>query len=70
MTLVGKLAPDDPRSNIPRAPGALPVRRYPVQVKAEPLPRPSQLRADRRRAARRDEQAVSSWLRELAGRPR
>ena len=28
----------------------------------------SQARAARRRAARRDEQAVSAWLRELAGR--
>jgi hypothetical protein len=30
----------------------------------------SEMRAERRRAARRDEQAVSSWLRELAARPR
>ena len=30
----------------------------------------SQARAARRRAARRDEQAVSAWLRELAGRTR
>jgi hypothetical protein len=30
----------------------------------------SQARAERRRAARRDEQAVASWLRELASRPR
>jgi hypothetical protein len=30
----------------------------------------SQARAARRREARRDEQAVASWLRELAGRPR
>jgi hypothetical protein len=30
----------------------------------------SQARAARRREARRDEQAVSAWLRELAGRPR
>jgi hypothetical protein len=28
----------------------------------------SQARAARRRAARRDEQAVAAWLRELAGR--
>jgi hypothetical protein len=37
---------------------------------APPLPSASQARADRRRSARRDEQAVSAWLRELAGRPR
>jgi hypothetical protein len=30
----------------------------------------SQARAARRREARRDEQAVASWLRELAGRTR
>jgi hypothetical protein len=30
----------------------------------------SQARAARQREARRDEQAVASWLRELAGRPR
>jgi hypothetical protein len=30
----------------------------------------SQARAARRREARRDEQAVAAWLRELAGRPR
>jgi hypothetical protein len=30
----------------------------------------SQARADRRRVARRDEQAVAAWLRELASRRR
>ena len=30
----------------------------------------SQARAARQREARRDEQAVAAWLRELAGRPR
>jgi hypothetical protein len=30
----------------------------------------SQARAARRREARRDEQAVAAWLRELSGRPR
>ena len=30
----------------------------------------SQARAARRREARRDEQAVASWLREIATRPR
>jgi hypothetical protein len=30
----------------------------------------SQARAARRREARRDEQAVAAWLRELAARPR
>jgi hypothetical protein len=30
----------------------------------------SQARAAQRREARRDEQAVAAWLRELAGRPR
>jgi|1186.fasta_scaffold1160068_1 hypothetical protein len=30
----------------------------------------SQARAARRREARRDEQAVATWLRELAARPR
>jgi hypothetical protein len=30
----------------------------------------SQARAARRRSARRDEQAVAAWLRELSARPR
>ena len=42
-------------------PGAAPV--------ANTIPA-SQARAARQREARRDEQAVAAWLRELAGRPR
>jgi hypothetical protein len=58
------------RRSAPRPVETAPVRTYPVAVPAPPLPMASQARADRRRAARRDEQAVSAWLRELAGRPR
>ena len=54
----------------PRSGGAPPARTYPVAAPMAPLPAASQLRAARRRAARRDEQAVSSWLRELSARPR
>jgi hypothetical protein len=54
----------------PRAPGAAPARTYPVDSVVPPLSMASQKRADRRRAARRDEQAVSSWLRELGTRTR
>jgi hypothetical protein len=57
------------------------VRSEPVESPAPGRPRfgrapapntisASQARAARRREARRDEQAVSAWLRELAGRPR
>jgi hypothetical protein len=58
------------RTSTPRPPGAAPVRTYPVEAVAAPIGRPSQARAARRWAARRDEQAVSAWLRELASRPR
>ena len=55
--------------------------RFGVRADAQPLPprgtvteknsiSASQARAARRRAARRDEQAVAAWLRELAGRTR
>jgi hypothetical protein len=57
----------------PPAPGlgrTAQTRKYPVSAPIAPLPAASQARADRRRAARRDAQAVSSWLRELAARPR
>jgi hypothetical protein len=37
---------------------------------ARPAITASQARAARQREARRDEQAVAAWLRELAGRPR
>jgi hypothetical protein len=68
------LAPDvgrhGRRSSGMRTFDATPPRTYPVAVPAAPLPMASQARAARRRAQRRDEQAVSAWLRELAGRPR
>jgi hypothetical protein len=59
-----------PRRFLPRAPGAAPDRTYPVESVVPRMPMASQNRAARRRAARRDEQAVSSWLRELGTRPR
>jgi hypothetical protein len=64
MSLVTK------RSTAFRMPGAAPAKTYPVSAPMPPLTAASQARADRRRAARRDEQAVSSWLRELSARPR
>jgi hypothetical protein len=45
----------------------VPPRSQPVQPNTISA---SAARAARRRAARRDEQAVSAWLRELAGRTR
>lgn len=53
----------------------LPPGRPPAQRVTPTLPRTnsvtaSQARAARRREARRDEQAVAAWLRELAGRTR
>jgi hypothetical protein len=45
----------------------VPPRTKPVQPNTISA---SAARAARRRAARRDEQAVSAWLRELAGRTR
>ena len=46
-----------------------------IPVRTQTLPRTnsvtaSQARAARRREARRDEQAVAAWLRELSGRSR
>ena len=52
-----------------------PVQQVPPRTQAAQATQPntisaSQARAARRRAARRDEQAVAAWLRELAGRGR
>jgi hypothetical protein len=57
-----------------KRPGRLLPSTAPGKV-AQALPRTnsvtaSQARAARRREARRDEQAVAAWLRELAGRAR
>jgi hypothetical protein len=56
----GRFAPSAPRPGLRPAP-TLP-RTNSVTA--------SQARAARRREARRDEQAVAAWLRELAGRTR
>jgi hypothetical protein len=48
----------------------LPARASAVTAVAPSPLSASQARAARRRAALRDEQAVSAWLRELAARPR
>jgi hypothetical protein len=56
------------RPSIPRAPdAAFSGKRF---VPAAAPTQASQVRAERRRTQRRDEQAVSAWLRELAARPR
>ena len=61
---------DSPRANRfgnrPPAPGT----RERIVVERTNSIAASQARAARRREARRDEQAVAAWLRELAGRPR
>jgi hypothetical protein len=51
----------------PTPPSSLPPRNAVSQTNSISA---SQARAARRRAARRDEQAVAAWLRELAGRTR
>jgi hypothetical protein len=56
------------RPPLSRAPDSAFGRRF-APTAAAPKPA-SQARADRRRTQRRDEQAVSAWLRELAARPR
>jgi hypothetical protein len=59
-------ADQQPRSG---RPSAAPTRRF--GRKSEPNTiTASQARAAQRREARRDEQAVATWLRELATRPR
>jgi hypothetical protein len=58
------------RPPLPRAPETAFGRRFAVPAAGIARPMASQARADRRRTARRDEQAVAAWLRELASRPR
>jgi hypothetical protein len=64
------LAPEAPRQGrfaraTPAQPGLRPARSpEPNTITA------SQARAARRREARRDEQAVAAWLREISARPR
>jgi hypothetical protein len=58
------------RPPLPRAPDSAFGRRFVPNAAAVAQPPASQARAERRRVQRRDEQAVSAWLRELAGRPR
>jgi hypothetical protein len=55
-----------PRSDRPSAP---PIRRFGRTTEPNTITA-SQARAAQRREARRDEQAVATWLRELANRPR
>ena len=60
-------AGQQPRSG--RTPTASPTRRFAKATVPNTISA-SQARAAQRREARRDEQAVAMWLRELAGRPR
>jgi hypothetical protein len=59
-------ADQQPRSG---RPPAAPSRRFARTTEPNTISA-SQARAAQRREARRDEQAVAAWLRELAGRPR
>jgi hypothetical protein len=59
-------ADQQPRSG---RPPAVPVRRFARTTEPNTITA-SQARAAQRREARRDEQAVAAWLRELAARPR
>jgi hypothetical protein len=58
-------ADQQPRSGPPAAP----TRRFARTTEPNTISA-SQARAAQRREARRDEQAVAAWLRELATRPR
>ena len=58
---------DGKRASMP--PARSPQRYTPPLPRTNPVTA-SQARAARRREARRDEQAVAAWLRELAGRTR
>jgi hypothetical protein len=58
------------RPPLPRAPESVFAGRWTPHAAPSAEPIASRDRAHRRRAARRDEQAVASWLRELASRPR
>lgn len=51
-------------------PPARPTQRFTPTLPRTNSVTASQARAARRREARRDEQAVAAWLRELAGRTR
>jgi hypothetical protein len=59
-------ADQHPRSG---RPPAAPIRRFARTTEPNTITA-SQARAAQRREARRDEQAVAAWLRELSGRPR
>jgi hypothetical protein len=59
-------ADQEPRSG---RPPAAPTRRFGRTSEPNTITA-SQARAAQRREARRDEQAVAAWLRELASRPR
>jgi hypothetical protein len=59
-------ADQQPRSG---RPPTAPTRRFARTTEPNTITA-SQARAARRREARRDEQAVAAWLRELATRPR
>jgi hypothetical protein len=60
-------ADQHPRSG---RPPAAPTRRFGKATTEPNTITASQARAAQRREARRDEQAVAAWLRELASRPR
>jgi hypothetical protein len=57
-------------ASLPRAPQSVFGRQSPTPTAAASGPLAGQTRANRRHAARRDEQAVAAWLRELAARQR
>jgi hypothetical protein len=61
-------ADQQPRSG--RVPVASPTRRFAKATEPTNTITASQARAAQRREARRDEQAVAAWLRELSARPR
>jgi hypothetical protein len=70
MSLTFDAARQGRRSSLPKAPDTAFGRRFASPGTAPDRLTASEARAARRRTARRDEQAVSAWLRELAGRPR
>jgi hypothetical protein len=65
--MIAPEADQQPRSD--RSTAETPARRFGRSSEPNTITA-SQARAAQRREARRDEQAVSNWLRELAARPR
>jgi hypothetical protein len=70
MSLTFDAARHGRHGTLPKAPESAFERRSSASGATPSGPLASQVRATRRHSARRDEQAVAAWLRELAARNR